>query len=311
MSAATNRPAARGFTWADAGILLTVLIWGGNMVVVKAALSEIPPLAFTALRFIGAAVIETIVLHAMGENLQMPWRDMRRTLAMALFGVVAYQGLFVLGIARTTAGNASVLLATIPILVALYNGIFKRQKLGANVWLGIALTIAGSLALTLGRGQLLRAEWGTLLGDLLIIIASIGWTIYTVGAQSLMQTYSPLKLTTLSMVITAPILLLLALPGFLNTDWGRVSPASWAGLAYSGLFGIALAYLLWNVSVKRLGDTRTAVYSNLTPIVSLVAAWFFLGERLNLLQFAGAVIVLVGVSLARFSFGRRPALKES
>jgi len=146
MSANTNRPATHGFSWADTGILLTVLIWGGNMVVVKAALSEIPPLAFTALRFIGAAVIETILLHALGENLKMPWRDMRRTMAMALFGVVAYQGLFVLGIARTTAGNASVLLATIPILVALYNGVIKRQRLGANVWLGIALTIAGGIA---------------------------------------------------------------------------------------------------------------------------------------------------------------------
>ncbi len=305
MSAETHKAREHGLGWADAAILLTVIIWGVNMVVVKATLRQIPPLAFTALRFIIASVIETILLHALGENLKMPWRDMRRMLALALFGVVAYQGLFILGIARTTAGNASVLLATIPVFVALYNGVIRRQRLGANVWLGIGMTFAGILALTLGRGQALQAEWDTVLGDLLIIIGAVGWTIYTIGAQSLMRTYSPLKLTTLSMLLAAPLLMLLALPEFLKTDWASVSPTAWGGLAYSGVFGIALAYLLWNTSVKHLGDTRTSVYSNLTPIISLVTAWFVLSERLNLLQLAGALMVIIGVSLARFAFGRR------
>jgi len=309
MSKSLARPAARSLTWADAAIILTVLIWGFNNVVVKATIREIPPLAFTALRFMGAAIIEVGILRAMGENLRMPWRDMRRMLGLSFFGIVVYQALFVLGIERTTAGNTSVLLATIPIFVALYNGVIRRQRLERNVWLGVALTIAGILLLTLGRGQALSAQWATLLGDFLIVLGAIGWAVYTVGAQALLQTYSPLKLTTLSMLLSAPALTLMAMPDFISASWASVSPAAWSGLVFSGIFSIAVAYLLWNVSVQKLGDTRAAVYSNATPIISVIAAHFFLGEYLNALQGAGALIVLVGVWLARFGL-RRPSARE-
>jgi len=297
----------RAFSWADAVILVTVLIWGINMVVVKALLVEIPPLAFTALRFVGAAVLETLILFATGQNLSMPWRDLRRMIAMSLFGVVAYQVLFVFGITRTTAGNSSVLLATVPIFVLLYNGLMRRQRLAGIAWLGAIMTCAGVLFLTLGRGQALAAQWATLTGDLLILLAAIGWAAYTLSSQPLLRVYSPLKLTTLSMLVTAPALVLLAIPELLTLPWSEVTPGAWAGLAYSAVFSIALAYLLWNVSVQRLGGTRTAIYSNLTPIISLVAAWLALGERLGLLQLAGVLIVLVGVGLARVQ-PRRPDL---
>ena len=115
--------------WPDLFILLTVLIWGVNFVVVKAALNEFSPLAFNSIRFSLAMLIEVVILFTQGQNLYMPWRDLRQMLPISLLGVLSYQLFFVFGIHRTTAGNASVLLATIPIFVALYAGLFK-----GSVW---------------------------------------------------------------------------------------------------------------------------------------------------------------------------------
>jgi len=308
----TQSDISRSFrlSWPDLFIVITVLIWGVNFVVVKAALAEFSPLTFNSIRFTLATLIEIIVLYAQGETLHMPWRDMKKMLPVALLGVLSYQLLFVFGIRRTSAGNASVLLATIPIFVAMYSGIVKRQKLDRSVWIGSLLTFGGISLLTLGSGKPLSASMETLPGDLMLLLAAVCWAAYTVGAKSLMARYSPVKLTALSMLIAAPVMDLLAIPELRATDWSIISLPAWGGLLFSAIFSIAVAYLFWNLAVQRLGDARSSTYSNLTPIVSLVTAWIVLDERLAPLQLLGAVVVLAGVWLARFGVRRRKQALE-
>ncbi|MGC8828084.1 MAG: DMT family transporter, partial [Anaerolineae bacterium] len=106
--------------------------------------------------------------------------------------------------------------------------------------------------------------------------------------------------TTLSMIFAAPALDLIALPQFLRTDWGAIPWPAWAGLLFSAVFSIALSYLFWNTGVQYMGSARATAYSSLTPIISLITAWIALGERLNVVQMAGAAVVLVGIWLVRF-----------
>ena len=75
----------------------------------------------------------------------------------------------------------------------------------------------------------------------------------------------------------------------------------WWALGASALIGIALPYFIWNHGVSVLGSARTALYSNLTPVVALLVAWLALGERLAPGQAAGGVLVIAGVLLARRS----------
>jgi drug/metabolite transporter (DMT)-like permease len=78
-----------------------------------------------------------------------------------------------------------------------------------------------------------------------------------------------------------------------------VDTVSWAGLLYSAFLSIGLAYLLWYRGVARLGGSRTAIYSNLTPVVALAAGALWLGEDLTLLSVVGAALVIGGVMLVR------------
>jgi drug/metabolite transporter (DMT)-like permease len=73
----------------------------------------------------------------------------------------------------------------------------------------------------------------------------------------------------------------------------------WIGAGYSGILAIGLAYILWLWGVQKIGNSRTAAYSNLTPVVALGVAWAWLGETPGPLQIGGAAVVLLGLSLAR------------
>ncbi len=70
-------------------------------------------------------------------------------------------------------------------------------------------------------------------------------------------------------------------------------------MLYSALFAIVIAYIIWNLGIQRIGGARTAIYSNLTPVIATLAATFFLNEQLTPLKIIGAVIIFVGLYLAR------------
>src|SRR5512136_2305207 len=113
----------------------------------------------------------------------------------------------------------------------------------------------------------------------------------------------PLKLTALTVSIGAVPLSVIATPAFLTTDWSNVSATAWLGVLYCGGLAIALGYIMWNRSVQRVGAARTAVYSNLTPVLVALIAWLVRGDPVTGYHIAGAIITLTGITLTRL--GRR------
>jgi drug/metabolite transporter (DMT)-like permease len=122
---------------ADLGLLLMAAIWGVNFPVIKAALGEIPPLVFNALRFPLAALTIFIILLAKG-GLSWPEKaDWPRVIALGILGNVVYQGFFIFGVDATLAGNASILLATIPLWTLILSTLLRHEDPTGLVWVGI------------------------------------------------------------------------------------------------------------------------------------------------------------------------------
>ena len=136
-------------------------------------------------------------------------------------------------------------------------------------------------------------------GDLLILIASVLWAMYTVGGRKPVTRYGALRVTAWTLWVATPIIFFMGLPGLMRTDLTAITPEVWIGVTYAGLLGIGLAYLLWYRAVERIGNNRTAVYSNLVPVAALITAWIWLGEVPTTLQLIGAAVILVGLTLAR------------
>jgi drug/metabolite transporter (DMT)-like permease len=291
-------PPASGISSTDLLLLLMTLIWGSNFTAIKYSLEDLLPLSFNALRFTLASIVMLIAALLMRNGFKLAPGDGRRLFLLGLLGNTCYQSLFITGMAHTRAGNAALILATTPLFTAILGRIRKHEYFTRRGVVGLLLAFAGIVMIAVsGHGEVSLGE--TVLGDSLLLASTVCWSVYTVGSKQLMHKYGSMKATTIMMTSGTPFLLLVCAPSLLRQDWSRVRPVAWAGLVYSGLFAIALAYLIWSYGVRKIGSTRTAIYSNITPIVALLVAWPALGESPRPGQLAGAVVIFAGIYLVR------------
>jgi drug/metabolite transporter (DMT)-like permease len=289
----------RAVTSNDLLMLGVTLIWGINFSVLKVALQSFSPLAFNALRFSLATLVMLLMLRWQRESFTVSRSDLLPVAAIGLVGHTLYQLVFINGLARTTPANASLLMATSPLFVVLLGRILGIERTNRLVWLGICLSFAGMLLLILGGGGNVRLGGSTILGDLLVLGAAMLWAVYTTASKPLLARYSPVKLTATSMAFGTVPLLLISVPAMLQQDWRAPTAGAWLGLLYSAVFAVAIAYVVWYTSVRRVGNARTAIFANLTPVIAVLVSWLFLGYKLAPLQLAGGAVVLAGLILTR------------
>jgi drug/metabolite transporter (DMT)-like permease len=284
-------------------MLLVCLIWGLNFSVTKLALAQIPPLPFTAVRFIISGLLLWLILR-LAERRAAPSREGLKTLVvLGVVGNTCYQLTFTLGLDRTAASNSALILSTVPTVVAVFAGLLGLERITRRMWWGIGLGTLGVVLVIATRG--VGFEMSTLVGDLLTVLAVLFWAAYTVGLRRVPSGVSPLRVTTITTMAGTPGLVLAGLPGMVRLDWGAVKLEAWAGLAYAAVLSLVVAYLIWNRSVKAVGGTRTAIYMCVTPLFAVVGAWILLGERPHPLQGVGAVLIVAGVLLTRVEEGNK------
>jgi len=307
MTDASTSPAGEGGRRfpPDLAIVLLVLIWGSNFSVVKAALSEFSPLAFNAARFVLASIALAAFLWATGTRLTFDRRDTRHLVGLGLLGNLLYQVLFIYGIDGTRAGNAALMLSTVPLVVTVLSVALRHENISPAGWGGVFLSIAGIAVILWGSSRGVQFGSDTLRGDLMTLAAAVGWSVYTVLSSPFVRRYGALPVTTLTLWTGTVGLVAVSTPALAAQDWGSVGPGAWGGLVFSGVLSIAVAYILWYYGVRHLGSSRTAVYSNTVPVVALIVAWLTLGEVPTWAQVGGTAMILGGIGLSRLR--RRPA----
>ncbi len=280
-------------------LLFVVLIWGLNFSVSKWALRELPPLGFTALRFALASLLLLAALAWKEGSVRPPPGGVPRLALLGVVGNSVYQVCFILGLSLTTATNSSLVLASMPAVVAGLGAVFGIERLSARGAQGLVLATVGVVMVVAARG--ISFGSATFRGDALTFGAVVCWAGFTIGVRRLALPMSALAITTWTMVFGTPVLIALGLPSLLRMDWGAVSGVAWAGLVYSSALSLVVAYVLWNNSVRVVGSSQTAVFACITPLVAMGSAILMLGERPLPVQLLGTAAVLGGVLLAQLS----------
>ena len=298
-----RRTATSGRSAVDLGLLFVVLIWGANFVVMKQAFSVVSPWAFNVVRLSLAAALLLGVLSLWEREggPALPKRDVFKLIGLGILGNTLYQIPFVVGLDLTTAGNSSLILATIPVWAALLARLLGWERITPRMWLGIALSVLGVALVTVASPNGFSPRSAGFVGDVLTLLAALCWAGYTVLSKDLLKRYSPLQVSALALFFGVIALWPLSLPYVLRTDWLHLPPWTWLTLLYSGVFPIAVAYVIWAAGIRRAGAARTAVYNNLVPVVTFVIAFLALREPIAPLQLLGGVVVLVGVWLTAAS----------
>ena len=289
-----HRPARPGAT--DLLLVGMALIWGVNFSVVKFGTGVVSPLAFNGARMLLASV--ALCALALLRAPRAGRRDAAMLLLLGVLGNGVYQYLFVQGVALTRAGNAALVLAATPAVVALLGRVRGVERIGPRAAAGIALSIAGIGLIVFGTAQGHVGD-SSLRGDLLVLGACVAWALYTVLLTPYAARVDGIVLSAITMVGGTVPLVLVAAPALAAAPWAGLAWQGWAAIAYSGLGALVLAYLFWYRGVRTLGPTRTAMYANLQPLIALVVAWLTLGETPTIFQGTGAALILGGLLLTR------------
>lgn len=288
-----------GFTPTDLTLLLTATVWGFNFVIVKATLGVMSPFAFLGARMTLALILMMAAYRWSRGHWRLPRRDLLHLMGLGLLGSTLYQLCFISGIDRTTAGNAALILAALPVVVAAVCHWLGVDRLRPLAWCGVVLSFGGLYLVIRGGPDQLSLSRESLIGDLFLVGAVLSWAAYTVLARSILARHDPLTVAAIGSLGGVPPLVLFCLPALIAEPWRSLPPSVWPAILYSGGLSIATAYLLWNRGLQKVGSARTAVYSNLAPVIAVVGAHFLLGERLAWSQVAGAVVIFVGIALTR------------
>ena len=289
----------------DILLLLMVVIWGSNFSAVKYALRDFPEVSFNALRLLLAsaiflAAIAVVRARAKGNNRSpappITPHEWRVIVLLGVLGTGFYQLLFLAGVARTSVANSSLIFGCTPVTVAILSSAAGHDRLTLTRWAGAALSFTGIYTLVGHRAEL---STSSLVGDAMVFGAMLCWSLYSVIAQPLLKRHSPLVITGWAMIVGTAMYL--AVVGFavLQTDWAAVSTTSYVLMATSSLLALAFAYIVWYTAVQKIGSARTAVYSNLTPIIAMIVAAVWLGEQVSRTQVLGAVLILSGIAVTR------------
>lgn len=288
-------------------LIAMAVIWGCNFTVNKYGTQVLEPLVYTSIRMV-AGTLAMLGIVGLGRSKKATTAEKLKLAGLGLLGHGAYQLLFIYGISRTRAGTAALVIASSPAIIALVMRTFRNERLAPRALLGIALSIIGIGVVMAGSAQEAHGS-ASVIGDLMILGAVICWGFYTMWLKPLTHIEGTQLAAWTLLGGTAP-LVVIAGPAMLKTDFHAIVPLTWAAIAYSGLLSMGLAYLFWYRGVRVIGPTRTAMFSNLQPIVAVLVSWPLLGEKPTAWQGVGAVGVMIGLWLTRQAPPAEPAHGE-
>lgn len=288
---------------AHLGAFFTASAWGTSFLCTKVLMMDggFSPVEMYVYRFACAYLFLLIFTfkHIFANN----WRD---ELQLMVCGVCAGSLYFIVenyALQNTTTGNVSLLASISPLFTAAIMAVVFRSKIAPGVMIGslVAFLGVGCVIFSNGEGFEIHPK-----GDLLALAAALSWAIYTLAAKRLIPLYSSFfitrKLFFYGVITALPILFihhsLSGEPYHLSLLFDPDQPKYMLNFLFLVIFCSLLAYLLWNNVMGVLGPVVTNNYLYLQPLVTLIAAYFVLGEQIYPLGYIGCALIIGGLIIA-------------
>ena len=277
-------------------LTLTPLFWSVNWIVGRGLHHEIPPMAMTFFRWLFAiAILAPFALRHVRRDWAVISRHWRTMLGLGALGIGLHNALAYLGLNYTTATNGVILNSFIPVMIVTIAWVFLRERLAPWQIAGLAISLAGVLAI-LSQGSLeTLAAFRLNGGDLLVILSMAMWSTYTVALRWRPSGLHPLSFLFVLAVIGDACVLPLWLGEMAlghRPDWTLEAFAAFVAVA---LFSSVLAYIFWNRGVEQVGASVAGLFVHLMPVFGVLLAWVFLGETLGWHHVAGIALILAGI----------------
>lgn len=271
-------------------------VWGSTFLFIRVGVREVPPLLLAAMRFFVAGAVLYGWTRARGERPPKGREWLAVTILAFMIFVVDY-GLLFWAEQRVPSGIAAVILATIPVFMALSEIVVLRtQQLTARLGIGLLIGIAGvsvlmSRGLDLGGAAIDRA------GALALLVAAMSWSVASVLTRKLPLPAAKTTSSGAQMLVGGVLLTVGAgtLGEFRGFDPARVSLGAWLALVYLIVAGSIVGYTAYVWLIHHESPTKVGTYAYVNPVVAVVLGYFFGGEGLGLRTMVGTICVLLSV----------------
>jgi drug/metabolite transporter (DMT)-like permease len=284
----------RGERRGKVALLFVQLFFGLFPLFGKLAMAGFAPMSVAAWRvLVGSAALALAALLVHGRAALVPLGDLLRLQVLAWLGVVLNMVLFLEGLQRSTAVNAGLLVATIPIFTFATAIALRQERFELQRAAGILLAFAGVGLLFLQRGPDFTHDM--LVGNALMVLNALCYSVFLVLSRPLLGRHPPLVVIAWVFVLS-----LWCVPLFLRGDVlvpEGASRGAWISLGFVLIFPTFLAYLLNTYALSKVSASTTAVFIFLQPIIAGTSGVLVLGEKLQPGTLVSAVTILAGVWL--------------
>lgn len=288
--------AQQGRLFAMACLVLAMALWGSSFIALKFAFAELPPMWVIFGRMALGSMVFLLAWRWRGRLDYRPG-DWRYLLALAACEPCLYFIFEALALQHTSATQAGMITALLPLLVALGAFVFLRERVAPSTLVGFLLAVVGAVWLSLVSEADASAP-APLLGNFYELLAMLCATCYTLVLKFLSERYSPFILTAMQAFIGSLFFLPLALiTEPLPSQFGVLEVGS---VVYLGVVVTVGAYGLYNFGVSRLPASQASGFTNLLPVFTLIFAALLLGESLSTMQYLAAGLVFIGVILSQW-----------
>lgn len=290
---------------------LTTFFWSGAFIAAKLGIYALSPAILTFLRMGIAAVLLLVFLRI---RQPVAWRlarsEIRAVLGTAIVGMIGYHMFFFTAMAYTTASKASMINGINPLLTALLAAAFAGEVLTPKKMAMLLLALAGVVYIVAEGDPAALLTLSFNAGDLLMLCGAILWSVYSLLVKKAIPSMGPLKLTAWTCAAAALLMTPWALRDFAVTDALHAGSGPYLAVLYMAVFPTVLGYTIQQMSIGRIGPSRTALFINLVPVISTILAVLFLKESLQAYHFIGAAMILTAVFVYTWNGQGRPATQS-
>lgn len=281
---------------AHAAATWTAVVWGVTFVASSVLLEVLTAAQLVLVRFtLSYAVLWLLSIGR--KSPKITFKNELRFFLLGFFGVSGYQLLENSALKHTTASNVGIIIAAAPIFTAILAHIFtKDEKIRAGLIIGSLAAFAGVALVSFNGTVVLKLSP---LGDCIALCAALSWAIYGIILKGLVGEVDPVTLT--RRVMFYGVLLSVPAVAFEHEPLqlsALLDVRMLVSLTILALLGSAVCYVTWNYATKTLGTVITTNYIYVSPFITMVAAYFVLGDTITPMGFIGAVLIIAGVVIA-------------
>lgn len=270
-------------------LLVAVTIWGVSTPIIKWMLFEVPPFTLGFFRFFVASFFLFLIFR---PNLIIQKKHIPIVILAAVIGITVHLSLFFFAIRLTSAVNAAVIASASPIIVAIGAALFLKEHITKGI---VMAGVLGTIGVSIIIAEPLAKEGisNSFIGNMLLLLSLLFGVGYGLTCKYLFRTYHSMTITFYSFFIGGALFfpLMLIVDQFPTREMIS-TPNFYLGVPFGIIFPSITAFALWQWGLSKLPASRVGFFSYLDPVITGIAAFFILGEVVEIPVIVGGLFIL-------------------